>query len=97
MKKYNVYELYVVGVKEYSNDYYLICKHDSLSEFYKEIFTNKKINAKDTYSIEQLCDYYSVFSQCNYVIGQPLMLTTSDLITKYIDINNYKNDKEKRY
>ncbi len=79
MKKYNIYNLYVVKV----DNYYLICKYNSLNDSYEEIFTHEKINADNK---EPLANYYPLLGTHNYITGKPLMLDKKELLRKYITI-----------
>ena len=87
MKKYNIYNLYVLKVNGHS----FICKYNELTNTYVEIFTKVIIENNDNIIVESLSDYYSIFAQCNYATGKPLMLSKKELLRKYIMINGGDN------
>ncbi len=98
MKKYSVYNLFVVAVQHDSGTYYLICQHNDLSDTYVEIFTNEKIKITDDSNIELLSNYYSILTRRNYATKKPLMLDKKELLRKYIDINSEASlEKDKAF
>ena len=44
MKKYDVRGLNIISVKGGKNIRYLLCKYNSLTDIYTDIFTKEKIN-----------------------------------------------------
>ena len=90
MKKYSVFDFYVVKVEKGDNKFYFICKFYAQNT-YKEIFTKEKICVKDKSYVERLSDYYSPIAICSYnkekLSSKPLMLSRKDLLYKYIEIN----------
>ena len=85
MKKYNVFNLYVIE----KDNYKFICEKVIDNE-YKEILTNEKIIIEQNNKIEELANYYSILSLGFYKDGKilnPLMLTKKDILTKYIKLN----------
>ena len=93
MKKYNVFDLYVIK----NDDYYFICEKLVDETIYREIFTKEKINVLDKQNIEYLKDYYSLLSVVNYTTCEPLMLTKKELLIKYAEINSSYIEREKQY
>lgn len=94
MKRYSIDSLYVVNVIWNYQDYYFICKKSEFLDNYIEVLSKGKINPIDISKVEPLKNYYSIIEQCNYIKGSALMLSKTDLITKYIDINNYHTNKK---
>ena len=92
MKKYNIFNLYIVSVK--NTDYKLLCKHHKYDDYYIEIFTNKKIKKINILNIEPLANQYSVLEVCNYTTKEPLMLSEETLLINYIRINTKQKEKE---
>ena len=84
MKKYNVFELWIVKIK----DYYFICEKLIDENTYREIFTKEKFKLLDNEKVEPLKNYYSLFSIMNYSTRKPLMLAKKDLLMKYAEINS---------
>ena len=88
MKKYSVFDLYVVKLARRDGTHqYFICKHNEFSDTYVEIFSNTKINKNKILEIESLSEYYSVLERCNYTTGKPLVLPLPALFSKYNEIN----------
>lgn len=93
MKKYNVFELWVV--KE--EDCYFICEKSSNENIYIEIFTEEKFKVLDKENVESLKNYYSLPSIINYSAGENLMLTKKSLLLKYAEINSSNIEKRKQH
>ena len=93
MKKYNVFELWVVK----ANDYYFICEKLFDDKTYREIFTKEKIKVLDSQNIEPLKNYYSLLAIMNYTTGEPLMLTKKELLVKYAEINSSHIERKKQH
>lgn len=93
MKKYNVFELWVVKV----DDYYFICEKLFDDKTYREIFTKEKIKMLDSQNIEPLKNYYSLLAIMNYTTGEPLMLTKKELLVKYAEINSSHIERKKQH
>ena len=83
MKKYSIFSLYVITI----NDQKFICESILPGEKYKEILTGRKIDFKDEYTAEKLSEYYSLLERMNYTTREPMMLSKSSILDKYIDIN----------
>jgi len=83
MKKYRVFNLYVVTI----NKQKFICEPVIYGEEYREIFTKMKITLNDKFMVEILGDYYSVLERIAYSTGEPLMLSKEDILRKYLEIN----------
>lgn len=96
MKKlYSVFELYVVKVNRGNNtNQYFICTKDKFREEYIEIFTKTKIKVDNKLNIEDLSNYYSLLSICDFKTKKPLMLTEKELLYKYNEINYVNTLKE---
>ena len=88
MKKYSVYDLFVVEVLNGDDVHYFICKYSIIKKAYIEIFTNNKVEVLDNSNIEPLANYYSPLARRNYTTGKPLMLNKQDLLRDYIFINS---------
>ena len=88
MKKYSVFDLYVVKVVRRDETHqYFICEKNIFSDAYIEIFTKMKIKKDNILEMQSLSEYYSVLERCNYTTGKPLMLPLSALFSKYNEIN----------
>ncbi len=61
MKKYSVFELWVVK----TDGYYFICEKLFDDKTYWEIFTKEKIKVLDSQNIEPLKNYYSLLAIMN--------------------------------
>ena len=59
MKKYNLYDLFVIKKNIEDREIYLICKKSEFGIYYKEIFTNKKFKVDKSTKIEPLYNYLS--------------------------------------
>lgn len=92
MKKYNVYNLYVVEIQKNNDTHYFICKRSHLNNNYIEIFTNEKMEITNNTKIELLSNYFPNLMSNNYTIGKPLMMDKKELLTKYIEINRLEKD-----
>ena len=55
MKKYSIFNLFVVEVDEIK----FICEFIQSKQEYREILTSRKISLKNNYTVEKLSDYYS--------------------------------------
>ena len=100
MKKYNVFDLYVVEVQKDFQSYFFLCKYNKGKDVYIEIFTNEKIKTSNSIKVESLSTYYSVFTRYNYKTGKPLMIDKKELLKQYIAINERKKEtlkKEKNF
>ncbi len=84
MKKYSIFELYVVEM----NGKKFICKYYDENK-YMDIFTDKIISNTDY--VERLSDYYPNDSRINLETGIPLKVSREILLLKYIEINTKKN------
>lgn len=93
MKKYNVFELWVVKV----DDYYFICEKLLDEKTYREIFTKEKIKVLNIENIEPLKNYYSLLAIMNYTTGESLKLTKKELLEKYAEIHAYHVEIKKQY
>ena len=93
MKKYNVFELWVVK----ADDYYFICEKLFDDKTYREIFTKEKIKMLDSQNIEPLKNYYSLLAIMNYTTGELLMLTKKELLVKYAEINSSHIERKKTF
>lgn len=93
MKKYSVFELWVVKV----DDYYFICEKTYKKGMYKEIFTDEKFEVLDEKNIEPLKNYYSLFERINYTTGEILLLTKKELLVRYAEINYHQIKLRKQH
>lgn len=93
MKKYNVFELWVVKAE----DYYFICEKLFDDKTYREIFTKERIKVLDSKNIEPLKNYYSLLAIMNYTTGESLMLTKKQLLVKYAEINSLHIERKKQH
>ena len=93
MKKYNVFDLWVVK----ADDYYFICEKLFDENTYREIFTKEKVEVLDNENLEPLKNYYSLLVIMNYVTGEPLILTKKELLVKYAEINSSYIERRKQY
>ena len=91
MKKYNIYKLSVVKVREGHNNNYLICEQDYIQDVYIEIFTKEKIRVSNKDLVERFAKYYSLLDVNNLSREDFCMINEQQLLRKYISINNYKN------
>lgn len=91
MKKYNIFELYVIKVE----DYCFICT--KTNKGYSEIFTNEEFKNIEDYYIEPLKNYYSLLAIMNYTTGEPLTLTKKELLKEYARINSANIERKKQY
>lgn len=90
MKKYSVFDLFVINKDEVN----FICLESLTPNQYIEFFTNEKINLEENMSIESLTEYYSLLAVKNYTTGQPLKLDKKSILLKYIEINQkHYNEK----
>jgi len=87
MKKYSAFDLIVVKVENYGNNYYFICRKSDRKEEYIEIFTKEKISINDVKEIIPLSSYYSLAAIYNYSTHKPLKLDINELLRKFIIIN----------
>lgn len=94
MKKYSVHSLYVVEVERGIDTYYLICKHNELSNFYIEIFTNEKIKVDNILSVDPLSNCFSLFERYNFKTKTSLMLDKKQLLKEYTKINTVINTEK---
>lgn len=92
MKKYNVFELYVV--KE--DNYYFICEKGIKEDTYIEIFTHKIIKNPNVHYIKPLSRWYLPLALMNYSIEKPLILTKKELLIKYAEINSPYIERRKK-
>lgn len=83
MKKYSVFSLSVIEIDGQK----FICESITPGKKYREILTGRKIDLKDKYIVEKLCDYYSILGVANYTTGEPLMLSKDSILRKCISIN----------
>ena len=92
MKKYNVFNLYVVE----KDNHNFIC--EKLIDYeYKEILTKEKFVLQKNDKVKPLTKYYSILEVATYRVGKildPLMLTKKDILIKYIEINEKVVDKK---
>lgn len=93
MKKYNVFELWVVKV----DDYYFICEKSFDDKTYSEIFTKEKIKMLDSQKIEPLKNYYSLLAIMNYTTRESLMLIKKELLIKYAEMNSSHIERKKQH
>jgi len=93
MKKYNVFNLYVV--KE--DDYYFICEQGIKEHTYIEIFTHKILKYPNMHYVKPLSEYYSLLAVINYTTGEPLILTKRELLIKYAEINSPYIERRKQH
>ncbi len=83
MKKYSVFRLYVINIKGTK----FICEPIVPGNMYKEVLTGRKINYNEDYSIERFSEYYSMLERMNYTTHEPLRVTKSEILSKYLSIN----------
>lgn len=93
MKKYNVFNLYIV--KE--DDYYFICEKGIKEHTYIEIFTHKTLKYPNMHYVKPLSEYYSLLAVMNYTTGKPLILTKKELLIKYAEINSPYIERKKQH
>ena len=92
MKKYSVFELYVVEKEGHK----FICEKISDNE-YREVFTKEKIKIENNDIGECLTKYYSILAIATYKNDQvlnPLRLNKKDILLKYLSINEKVRNKE---
>ena len=94
MKKYDVFELYVISFDHGKN--YFICKYDELLGSYIEVFTHQIIDRGNVTFIEPLIDYYPMVDVMDYKKGRNLKLTKKDLLKDYIKVNSYNPNERKK-
>lgn len=85
MKKYNVFNLYVVK----KDNHKFICERIIDNEF-REVLTKEKLVLEQNDKVESLTKYYSILAIATYKDGKilnPLMLTKKDILLKYLEIN----------
>lgn len=85
MKKYDIFDLFVVvcGKK------YFICRYSIISNKYKEILKNEKINKDSITFIEPLSNCSSILGIMDYKTGKHLELTKAEILNFYIELNEY--------
>lgn len=91
MKKYNVFNLYVIE----KDNHKFICERVIDNEF-KEVLTKEKLVLEENDKVKSLTRYYSILAVATYKNGRilnPLMLTKKDILLKYIEINQNVKDK----
>lgn len=91
MKKYSVFDLYVVNVDEY----YFICEKGYRENIYVELFTKEKFKVLDDNNIRSLKNYYSLFEVMNYKNGEELLLTKKELLIRYAHLNSAQIERRK--
>ena len=87
MKLYNVFSLYVITIDGQK----YICEEISKGKVYKEVLTKRKINLNGKMRLQGLSDYYSLFEAFNFSTREALVLTKTDILNKYININIIEN------
>lgn len=93
MKKYSIFDLYVVKIEEY----YFICEKTYKENTYKEIFTKEEFKVLDIENIKPLKNYYSLFEIQNYKTGAELKLTKKALLIRYAQINSAQIERRKQH
>lgn len=89
MKKYSVYDLYVVNVEKESASYKFICKKNLFNDgTYTEILTGENIVQNSRGNIQPLASFYPPIATHDIKSGKPLMLDKMDILKKYLDINS---------
>lgn len=89
MKKYSVYDLYVVSVKKETASYKFICRKSLFNDCsYIEILTGENIVQNSRGNIQPLASFYPPIATHDIKSGEPLKLDKSDILRKYIDINS---------
>lgn len=83
MKKYNIYNLYVLTI----NGQRYICESIIMEKKYREVLTGRIIAYREEYTLEKLSDYYSLIERMNFITGKPVMLSKEKILNKYININ----------
>lgn len=96
MRKYSIYNIYVVEIQNDNDIHYLICKHNKLSDIYVEIFTNDKIKVTNNLMVKPLSSFYSILAQYNYTAEKTLMLNKKELLKIYITINDEASLKKRK-
>ena len=92
MKRYSVFDLYVVK----KDNHKFICEK-ILENEYREVLTKEKLIIEENETVESLTKYYSILAIATYKNGQvlnPLMLSKKDILLKYIEINEKVRNKE---
>lgn len=93
MKKYNVFNLYVVK----KDDYYFICEKGIKEHTYIEIFTHKTLKYPNMHYVKPLSECYSLLAVINYTTRKPLTLTKKELLIKYAEINSPYIERRKQH
>lgn len=87
MKEYNLFDLYIIQIKEKI----FICIAIIPGETYNEVFTNETINVEKNYKIEKLSNYLK--SSVTYDIDKPIILSQEDILTIYLDFYKKQNNQ----
>ena len=88
MKKYNIFNLYVITI----NDQKFICESIIPRKEYIEILTERKIELKTGDKIEKMINYYPLLEFNTSISPKPLFLTKENILDEYININKKKED-----
>ena len=90
MKRYNVFDLYVIKIPTIDGHQSFICKRSGSS--FMEILSNEKIASKNNYQVTPLSDYYK---ESNELIVKQIMIDKKEVLGKYLEIND--NSKQQEY
>lgn len=91
MKRYDVFDLYVVNI----NEELVICKKKFNKRDYKEILSNTWIKDVDNRLVRPLKMYFGFEVVKLFAIGEPLLLTKQELELKQDEINlSYLKNKQ---
>ena len=83
MKKYSVFGLCVIEI----NVTKFICEPIIPGKVFKEVLTKRKIECLDGCPMENFSEYYSMLERMNYTTHEPLRVTKSEILSKYLAIN----------
>ncbi len=97
MKKYSIYDLYVVKVQRGGETYFFICKYNKYKDIYVEFFTGEKLGDGKNISTVLLALYYPILGRRNLETGTVLMVDKGEILRKLIEINeNFSFMKESK-